>query len=254
MKKCPIPVHHYGRLNTGKLARKNQTYYEIGHNKLLRNGGDIGAVRELAVQATVLEKNSEAIELWQKFLSMGPGEPEVSDAYVNMVSAYIRMQDYDNALRLAQKTVSISPQMKEAQYNLGIAELYNGNPGAAFKTFKKLTQRHPDFPPAQFLLAASNYCRKDTADMNDTIIKLKQSTFGPALTYSFTELAEGLMTANQYKLAFKLLQNAIEDEIISKSILGLYTDCLEKIKESNKVSDMIFEKGDTLSESISECN
>jgi len=254
IKKCPIPVHHYGRLNTGKLTRKDQTYFEIGRNKLLRNGGDIGAVRELAVQATVLEKNSEAIELWQKFLSMGPGKPEVSDAYVNMVSAYIRMQDYDNALKLAQKAVSISPQMKEAQYNLGIAELYNGNPGTAFKTFNKLAQRHPDFTPAQFLLAASNYCRKNTADMNGNIKKLKQSAFGPALTYSVAELAEGLMTANHHKLAFKLLQNAIKDEIISKSIFGLYTDCLEKIKEPNKESDMIFEKDDTLSESISECN
>ena len=254
IKKCPISVHHYGRLNTGKLTRKDQTYFEIGRNKLLRNGGDIGAVRELAVQATVLEKNSEAIELWQKFLSMGPGKPEVSDAYVNMVSAYIRMQDYDNALKLAQKAVSISPQMKEAQYNLGIAELYNGNPGTAFKTFNKLAQRHPDFPPAQFLLAASNYCRKNTADMNGNIKKLKQSAFGPALTYSVAELAEGLITANHHKLAFKLLQNAIKDEIISKSIFGLYTDCLEKIKEPNKESDMIFEKDDTLSESISECN
>ncbi len=27
-------------------------------------------------------------------------------------------------MRLAQKAVSINPQMKEAQYNLGIAELY----------------------------------------------------------------------------------------------------------------------------------
>ncbi|MGB8427382.1 MAG: glycosyltransferase [Desulfobacterales bacterium] len=247
IKQNKIPIHHYGRLNTDKLARKDQTYYEIGRKKLLKNGGDIGTVRELAIQATILEKNSEAIELWQKFLSTGPGETEVSDAYVNMVSAYIRMQDYNNALTLAQKAVSISPQMKEAQYNLGIAELYKGNTDAAFKTFKKLTQRHPDFPPAHFLLAASNYCRKDAVDMSGNIKKLKQSAFGPALTYSFAELAEGLIAAHQHKLAFKLLQNAIEDEIISKSILGLYTICLEKIKETNKVSDMIFENVDTLS-------
>ncbi len=95
IKKCSIPVHHYGRLNAGKLARKDQIYYEIGRKKLLENGGDIGTVRELAIQATVLEKNSEAIELWQKFLSMEPGEAAVADAYVNMVSAYIRMQDYE---------------------------------------------------------------------------------------------------------------------------------------------------------------
>ena len=70
--KCAIPVHHYGRLNAYKLDQKGQAYYDIGCKKLAANGGDIGAVRELAIQATELKKNSEAIDLWQKFLSMKP--------------------------------------------------------------------------------------------------------------------------------------------------------------------------------------
>ena len=254
MRKCHIPVHHYGRLDGGKLARKDQAYYEIGRKKLLKNGGDIGTVRELAIQATVLERNSEAIELWQKFLSMEPGEAAVADAYVNMVSAYIRMHDYSHAHRLARKAVSLNPQMKEAQYNLGITELYSGNVEAAFNTFKKLRQSHPDFPPVQFLLAASNYCLNGTADVNCNINKLKKSAFGPALTYSFAELAEGLMAANQHQLAFKLLKSAMEDEIISKSMMTLYADCVDKIKDSDGLCNIYFQQGDALSEAVPDYN
>ena len=255
VKKCSIPVHHYGRLNTDILARKDQAYFEIGRKKLLNDGGDIGTVRELAVQATVLERNSEAIELWQTFLSMEPGEAAAADAYVNMVSVYIRMKEYDKALSLARKAVSLNPQMKEAQYNLGITELYIGNDEAAFNTFKKLTECHPDFPPAQFLLAASNCCRNGATEAKFNFRKIKQSAFGPTLTYSVTELAEGLMAANQHIFAFRLLKKTIEEEIVSKAIMKLYSECLVKIKESDSnTEDLVLEQCDVLPEAMPECN
>ena len=229
MKKCSILVHHYGRLNADNLARKHQAYYEIGLKKLQKNGNEIGTVRELATQAAVLKRNSEAIDLWLKFLSMEPGEAAVAYAYVNMVSVYIRTQEYGKAIELARKAVKLAPQMKEAQYNLGITELYIGNVEAAFNIFKKLTECHPDFPPAQFLLAASNCCRNGATEAKINFRKIKQSAFGPTLTYSVTELAEGLMTAGQHKLAFRLIQNAIENEIVSKDILNLFSVCLKEI-------------------------
>ncbi|MFZ0610980.1 MAG: hypothetical protein WAM73_01940, partial [Desulfobacterales bacterium] len=80
------------------------------------------------------------------------------------------------------------------------------------------------------------------------------SPFGPALTYSVAELAEGLMTANHHKLAFKLLQNAIKDEIISKSIFGLYTECRKRINVSDIEIGIIDEKAGALSKSMAQCN
>jgi tetratricopeptide (TPR) repeat protein len=232
IKKCPIPVHHYGRLNTDKLARKDQAYYEIGLKKLKENGGgDIGAVRELAIQATVLQRNSEAVDLWEKFLSLQPRDEAVADAYLNMVSVYIRMQEYGTALELARKAVSLKPQLKEAHYNLGITELYSGNAEAAFNTFKKLAKNHPGFPPAQFMLTASNHCRNGSADASINFRQLKRSAFGPVLTYSVTELAEGLMAAGQPLFAFGLLKKTIEEKIVSKTIMKLYAECVVKVKE-----------------------
>jgi tetratricopeptide (TPR) repeat protein len=220
---------------------------------LLNDGGDIGAVRELAVQATVLERNSEAIELWQAFLSMEPGEAAAADAYVNMVSVYIRMQEYGKAIEVARKAVSLAPQMKEAQFNLGITELYNGNVEAAFNTFKKLTECHPDFPPAQFLLAASNCCRNGATETKINLRKIKQSAFGPTLTYSVTELADGLMAAGQHLFAFGLLKKTIEEEIVSKTILKLYAEYIVKVKESDSnAGDLVSGQRDALFEA--ECS
>ena len=255
IKKCPVLVHHYGRLNAKNLARKHQAYYEIGLKKLQKNGGEIGTIRELATQAAVLERFSEAIDLWQKFLSMEPGEAAVAFAYVNMVSVYIRMQEYGKAIESARKAVSMAPQMKEAQYNLGIAELYNGNAEAAFNIFKKLADSHPDFPPAQFLLAASNYCRNGATEAKINFRQIKQSAFGPTLIYSVTELAEGLMAANQNMFAFGLLKKTIEEEIVSKAIMKLYAECLAKIKESDSNTEGLVPKQcDVLPEAVQECN
>jgi tetratricopeptide (TPR) repeat protein len=250
IKKSAIPVHHYGRLNTDLLNKKRRIYYEIGQKKLAENGRSIGAVRELAIQATALEKNSEAIKLWKKFLSMKPDSRSVPEAYVNMGSAYIRMKDYEKALISAQKAVAIRPEMKEAQYNLGMAELYNGNADAAVMTLKRLIKSYPNFPPAQFLLAASNCCKNNSPDRNGELKALKRSSFGGVLTYSVAELAAGLMTADQHKFALKLLLRAIEEEIVSKDIMNLYAACIKKNEDSRNLEGKIPEEADVLQETI----
>ena len=252
IKKSAIPVHHYGRLNTDLLNKKRRIYYEIGQKKLAENGRSIGAVRELAIQATALKKNSEAIKLWKKFLSMKPDSRSVPEAYVNMGSAYIRMKDYEKALISAQKAVAYGPEMKEAQYNLGMAELYNGNADAAVMTLKKLIKSYPNFPPAQFLFAASNCCKNDSPDRNGELKALKRSSFGRVLTYSVAELAEGLMSADQHKLALKLLLHAIEEKIVSKDIMNLYAACIKKDEDSRNLGGKIPEQVDFLQETIVE--
>ena len=250
VKKSNIPVHHYGSLNKGNLDYKGQLYFNIGKKKLKQNGNDINAVRELAIQATVLKKGAEAIDLWQKFLSMKPEKRSVSEAYVNMVSAYIQMRDYANALIFARKAVKIYPKSKEVQLNLGLAELYNGNADAALNILETLIKRHPDFPPAQFLSRVSKCLKGEAVDMKCSMKELKRNFHGSILTYSISELAEGLLAADQYKLATNLLQNAIGEEIVSKGIINLYVACIEKIKDSKRLDDKIPEDTGAQTESI----
>lgn len=253
IKKCAIPVHHFGRLNVDKMDGKGQFYYEIGRKKLAENGGNIGAVRELAIQATILEKNLEALELWQKFIEMEPGDLASSEAHVNMGTVYLRLKDYSNALLSAKEAAKLGPDMKEAKFNLAMMELYHGNARAAVSVLDSLGNLILDYPPAQFILTASRCCLGETGDGLNQMRKLKKSQFAPMLLNSCAELAEGLLTAGQSLLAFNLLKTSIESEIVNKNILDLYAESLKQTKTINNFQGD--EKGvRNPNETIAACN
>ena len=127
IKKCHIPVHHYGRLDKEKLDRKDEMYFDIGLKKLSAKGDDLNALRELAIQATILEKNQEALELWQRLLALNPIPNLAAIAYVNMGTIYSRLEKFENALDAGRKAVECDPELKEARYNHAMAELHCGN-------------------------------------------------------------------------------------------------------------------------------
>jgi len=114
IKKCSIPVHHYGRLDKEKMERKGETYFDIGQKKLAEKGEDVNALRELAIQATILEKNQEALELWQRLLALNPDPNLAAIAYVNTGTIYCRLAKFDDALGAAKKAVECAPDLKEA--------------------------------------------------------------------------------------------------------------------------------------------
>jgi hypothetical protein len=55
VKKCGMPIHHYGKLNKEKSDCKGELYYLIGRKKLEESANDPIAIRELAVQAGLLK-------------------------------------------------------------------------------------------------------------------------------------------------------------------------------------------------------
>ena len=244
--KCDIPVHHYGRLDTDKMDKKSLTYYEIGKKKLDDSRGDIGAVRELAIQATILKKNTEAIKLWKMFLALNPDDKAASEAYVNMVTAYIRMKDYKNALCSAKRAVELGPDLKEAQYNLAFAELLNGDANVAIGVLKNLLRHILSYPPAEFLLSAALCCKGDNNGRISSIKKSKQYFSAPSITRSIKELAVDLIAAEQTHFSCRLLQTAIDNEVIDDEIMTLYSACLKKINEFRGVGGENCRKADTL--------
>ena len=157
-KQCSIPVHHYGRLDKERLKRKGEVYFEIGKKKMEEMGDDIFAVREMAIQATTLEENEMAIELWQKLISLDPPDLMAADAYINMATLYNRLSNFEQALSVAKKAVAKAPHIKESLYNYALAELHVGNAQATIKVLEDLVKRMPDYPPAQFILSAAYFC------------------------------------------------------------------------------------------------
>jgi glycosyltransferase involved in cell wall biosynthesis/Flp pilus assembly protein TadD len=227
-KPCNIPVHHYGRLDKERLTRKGEVYFEIGKKKLEDMGDDVLAVREMAIQATTLEKNELAIELWQKLISLEPSRSMVADAYINMATLYNRVGDFDQALVVAQKAVEAAPNIKESLYNYALAELHVGNAQTTINVLKELICRVPDYPPAQFILAAAYFCMAEKERGLEIIQALKTTPLGPNLVYPIAELADTLMKAQMNEYALLLLGAAIESDTVNKQILELFNTCIQK--------------------------
>jgi len=226
IKKCRLPVHHYGRLDNEKLERKGEIYFDIGKKKLSAMGDDLNALRELAVQATILEKNQEAFELWQRLLSLNPIPNLAAIAYVNMGTIYSRLGKFEDALDAGKKAVKHDPDLKEARYNHAMAELHCGNAPKTIRVLEDLLKGFPDYPPARFILSAAYCCAHQKEKGLEGIRKLRDTPMGTHLDIPCLELAQSLISAGKMEYALWVLGAAIESDIVNPQLLALFKECL----------------------------
>jgi tetratricopeptide (TPR) repeat protein len=222
--KGSVPIHHYGKLNKEKSDCKGEAYYLIGRKKLDEMGDDVIAIRELAIQAGLLKKWEEAIELWQRLIAIRPNAPE---AFVNMGTAYWHLGEYNNALSSAKKAMTLAPHMNESAYNYAICELHLGNAGQAISLLEGLADRAPEYLPAQFMLTGAYCCDGQKEKGLKGFEKLRKVNTGSYLAVSCHELAKGLISAQRNDYAILLLDAAIESKNINKDLLSLFSECLK---------------------------
>jgi glycosyltransferase involved in cell wall biosynthesis len=151
IRRCPVPVHHYGHLNEAKNQRKAETYFELGYDKLDQLGDDVVALRELAVQAGQLGLWAEAIDLWQRLLAIRPGYHE---AYANLAGAHWQLGQYDRGVAFSKKAIQSNPDFKEGHYNLAVNLIMKGAADEAAAVLERLLEEHDRYLPARFMLAA----------------------------------------------------------------------------------------------------
>ncbi|MGD8393575.1 MAG: glycosyltransferase, partial [Desulfobacterales bacterium] len=236
IKKCSIPVHHYGRLEKKKLDRKGEIYFDIGQKKLSEMGEDVNALRELAIQATILERNQEALDLWQRLLAVNPFPELYAIAYVNMGTIYSRLSQFEAALEVGQKALECAPELKEAQYNYAVAELHCGNAPATINALENLLRGFSDYPPAQFILAAACCCADQKDKGLESLRHQKTTPMGAHLEIPSLELGQSLMAAKQIPYALKVLGAAIECDIVNKGIFELFNTCLQMNDQAQRTS------------------
>lgn len=230
VRECNIPVHHYGKLDRKNCAEKGEKYYLMGISKLEEMGDSGIALRELAVQAGVLGKNEDAVDLWQRFLALASDSDSkfVGDAYVNMASAYGKIGKYEDASNSAKKAMELFPEMKEASYSYAYAELYRENTEETIFVLKNLTIEFPEYPPARFLLVIAYICSGNKKKGIDGLIHLKKTLTMLDMAVACHEFAKGLAGAHKIDYALLLLEAAMESNLISQEILSLFSECLEK--------------------------
>ena len=186
---CPIPVHHYGRLNETKNRSKADTYFRLGYSKLDQLGNDRVALRELAVQAGELGRWMEAIDLWQRLLSMCPDYPE---AYANLAGAYWQVGEYEQGLHYSKKAIQASPSLKEGYYNLSVNLIMMGRSEEAIVVLDRLLKQHDWYLPARFMMAAARSIMKQTEQVSKAISELEKEISPQILSIAIEDLVNKL--------------------------------------------------------------
>ncbi|MDY6953360.1 MAG: tetratricopeptide repeat protein, partial [Thermodesulfobacteriota bacterium] len=222
IKRCPIPVHHYGQLDQEKRDSKGASYYELGMKKLNERGDDVEAIHELAVQAGCLGKHEDAIDLWQRLLAIKPRWPI---AFVNMGTAYLKLGKYDDALRAARKGVELAPQMKEAVNNYALCKLYVGKVKETIGILEGLLEKEPEYLSAQFILAVAYCCKGRKEAGLKAFERLKPKVSGPGLAVACHDLAKRLLSADRRDDAMRLLSAAIEGRNVNEDVMRLLDEC-----------------------------
>ena len=205
IKECRIPIHHFGPLLKDTRRSKMLAYYQMGKKKLKTMGDEKIALYELAIQAGILGKVIEAIELWQKYIALQTDRPE---AFVHLATAYFRQQDYCSAMQASKKALELDPAMKEAIYNYSLCEFMIGDIGKTIVHLERLLERFPEFRPARFLAAAAHICMGDKQRGLSGFRQLSHTEMGSNLSATYKDLIQKLAGANRPDCARLLTEDA----------------------------------------------
>jgi glycosyltransferase involved in cell wall biosynthesis len=237
IKNCSIPVHHYGRLNQDRVLAKGEEYYRLGKKKVLETKGDYKALKELAIQASELEKYAEAISLWENLLKLNPTD---SVAYLNLGFAHIKLSQYGQGLISSQKAWELDPNSKEAGLNYAGCELIIGDVKRAIFVLNKLLQTYPDYPPALARLAASHLVSGEREQGLQCLERLRRLRFDCAGVLS--KHAQAFLSQSRFEQAIVLLEIGIETNNMNADTQALLAEC-HRQKEGRIPSEIMGSSG-----------
>jgi len=205
---CPIIIHHYGKLNQSQADKKGKKYYELGLKKLDKMSNAAMPLRELAIQAGILGRFSEAVDLWHRLLKI---ETNNAEAYLNLGTALFNQGKIKEALRVAEKSSQLSPELKESYFNRALYELHLGRPAAAVKKLKKLLEKVPEYNSAKFLHATALCCKNGIKAGRRAFYDIKNEMLTcEIIKIAGNELAGTLKKAGRKKDAEKLKKAILE--------------------------------------------
>ncbi len=115
IKKCPVPVHHYGELSRQITGDKKNRYYALGKKKVAAQQSGPSALIEHAIQAQEVGTYEEAMALWQKVLKQCP---DLAKAHFNMSYCYIQFEQYPQGLAAA-KALELDPTLEGGGFKPG---------------------------------------------------------------------------------------------------------------------------------------
>jgi glycosyltransferase involved in cell wall biosynthesis len=195
VERCPIPIHHYGKLDQERNRIRWELYYEIGKNKLECTNDQPSALRELAIQAALLNRLEEAADLWRRYVLLLPGS---ENGWTNMAGIYARLGNYRKARDAAYQAVRIAPEKLEPLYNVVISELQNGNAVTASTASKNLLEKFPDHTMGRLLQGVTAVCAGMSHHGAGQIRRIRKTVNENAFMRMFVEIAAPLRKAGHH--------------------------------------------------------
>ncbi len=222
IRRCGVPVHHYGKLEEEKTRNKTRGYKDLGRKKLNRNRRDRASIKELATQCAHLGEHAEAMRLWQEYLKL---EPNSAEAWLNIGTACWNLCRYTEAVAFAEKALRIDPGLIEAGFNQAIGLLMLGRAGEAKPILQEIMDRQPDHPAAQFMLCVACACLGEAGQAAGLIAKIKATPIGPYLDQSFLKAAKRLVAASQFDYARRTIDAAVGLDCGNEEMATLLERC-----------------------------
>ena len=232
---CKIVVHHYGKLDDQKELQKGEDYYLLGKIKYENDPTNMKYVLELARQAHGLNKYEEAVELWLKLISLvlktdsdSPvykefvrnthGDP-LSEINIQLASAYLMLDRYEEALVRARKAMESRKNLKECVYCYAHCEIIAGSLDKAFYALDDLLKTMPDYPPALLLMAVI-FCLEGKKEKAQEYFRLLQQK-GVQLSLLLNKFAKQLRHQGRKDDALLILNAAVENKLNDEETANL---------------------------------
>jgi GT2 family glycosyltransferase/Flp pilus assembly protein TadD len=229
-----IIVHHYGKLDIHKDAQKGEDYYLLGKIKYESDPTNLKAIFELAKQSHLLNKYDEATELWLKLLALIEADPQSSgfqeivrsthgdplpEIYIQLASAYLLQDRFDEALQTASKTLEAKVKLKEYINIYALCEIIAGSLDKASYELKETLKTAPDYAPAHLLMAVISCLKGEKEQTQELLGLLRQKQI--QITGHLNKLAKQLSTRARKDEALLILNATIENNISNAETIAL---------------------------------
>ncbi|OPY11330.1 MAG: SPBc2 prophage-derived glycosyltransferase SunS [Syntrophus sp. PtaB.Bin001] len=237
---CNVVVHHYGKLNMDLDSEKGKDYYLLGKMKYENDPTNVRYINELAKQAHVLGKYEEAIDLWIKLLSLIEADPQspsykeirrvsygepISEIYIQLASAYLLLNRYEEAIKAARKTIENKVKLKEYVNIYAHCEIIAGSLSNAYAALEELLETNPDYLPALFLKAVIFRLEGKKEKAQELFQLLQQKNV--RITSPLNKIARQLLAHEKKEEALLILNAAIENQINDEET-GTLLEALEE--------------------------
>lgn len=241
IKKCNLPIHHYGKLNSDRIDLKRKKYHSLSKAKLKENENDPAVLAEYAIQAGELGEYQKAIEIWQRVIEL---LPDLALAFFNLGYAYLQLDQYNRALKASIRAIELDPELKEAVLNQSICELRVGDVKNAVFLLEKFLHKDPDHPMAKGILAVALCVIEEKEQSKKLFDEVKKRGFDCS-AYIY-EHAVKLKKTGRQVYAAKLVNMAVENGFANQQIKALFNENMSKCSSDTRIKIFLFDIKDIL--------